>query len=43
MEKTLVLLKPCTLQRGLVGEVINLFEKRGLRLAGMTIDRCDIG
>ena len=35
MEKTLVLLKPCTLQRGLVGEVINRFEKRGLRLAGM--------
>lgn len=35
MEKTLVLLKPCTLQRGLVGEIINRFEKRGLRLAGM--------
>ncbi len=34
MEKTLVLLKPCTLQRGLVGEVINRFEKRGLRFAG---------
>ena len=41
MEKTLVLLKPCTLQRGLVGEVINRFEKRGLRLDA--IDRCDIG
>ncbi len=35
MEKTLVLLKPCTLQRGLVGEVVNRFEKKGLRLAGM--------
>jgi len=35
MEKTLVLLKPCTLQRGLAGEIINRFEKRGLRLAGM--------
>lgn len=35
MEKTLVLLKPCTLQRGLVGEVISRFEKKGLRLAGM--------
>ena len=35
MEKTLVLLKPCTLQRGLVGDVINRFERRGLRLAGM--------
>lgn len=35
MEKTLVLLKPCTLQRGLVGEVIERFEKKGLRLAGL--------
>lgn len=35
MEKTLVLLKPCTLQRGLVGEVLTRFERRGLRLAGM--------
>ncbi|MCM1109387.1 MAG: nucleoside-diphosphate kinase [Clostridium sp.] len=35
MEKTLVLLKPCTLQRGLVGEIVNRFEKRGLRLIGM--------
>ena len=35
MEQTLVLLKPCTLQRGLVGEIINRFEKKGLRLAGM--------
>lgn len=35
MEKTLVLLKPSAVQRGLVGEVINRFEKRGLKLAGM--------
>lgn len=35
MEKTLVLLKPGTLQRALVGEVLSRFEKRGLRLAGM--------
>ena len=35
MEKTLVLLKPSAVQRGLVGEIINRFEKRGLRLAGM--------
>lgn len=31
----MVLLKPSALQRGLVGDVINRFEKRGLRLAGM--------
>ena len=35
MDQTLVLLTPCTLQRGLVGEIINRFEKKGLRLAGM--------
>lgn len=35
IEKTLVLLKPCTLQRGLVGEIISIFEKKGLQLCGM--------
>ncbi len=35
MEKTLVLLKPCTLQRALAGEIISLFEKKGLQICGM--------
>lgn len=35
MERTLVILKPCTIQRGLIGEIISRFEKKGLRLAGM--------
>lgn len=35
MEKTLVILKPCALQRSLIGEVISRFEKKGLKLAGM--------
>ncbi len=35
MEKTLVLLKPCTLQRSLTGEIIHRFERKGLRLAGL--------
>ena len=35
MERTLVILKPCTLQRGLIGEIINRFEKKGLILVGM--------
>ena len=35
MEKTLVILKPCTVQRGLIGEIVTRFEKKGLRLAGM--------
>ena len=34
IEKTLVLLKPCTLQRGLAGEIISLFEKKGLQRCG---------
>lgn len=35
MERTLVILKPCTLQRGLIGEIISRFEKKGLVLVGM--------
>ena len=34
MERTLVILKPCTIQRGLIGEIISRFEKKGLRLVG---------
>lgn len=33
MERTLVLVKPDGVQRGLVGEVISRLERRGLRLA----------
>ncbi|MCD7937407.1 MAG: nucleoside-diphosphate kinase [Tannerellaceae bacterium] len=35
MERTLVILKPCTVQRGLIGEIISRFEKKGLVLVGM--------
>lgn len=34
-ERTLVILKPCTIQRSLIGDVINRFEKKGLLLSGM--------
>ena len=34
MEKSLVLVKPDGVQRGLIGEVISRLEKRGLRLVG---------
>lgn len=34
-ERTLVLLKPCTVQRALVGEITSIFEKKGLRIVGM--------
>lgn len=39
MEKTLVILKPSCLVRGLVGEVTKRFEQKGLRLAGMKMCR----
>lgn len=35
MEKTLVIIKPGTIQRGLIGEIIGRFEKKGLQLCGM--------
>lgn len=41
MERTLVLLKPCTLQRGLVGEVLKRFEQKGLHLAGIKMMQLD--
>lgn len=34
MEKTLVLVKPDGVQRGLIGEVIKRLERRGLKLIG---------
>lgn len=35
MERTLVLLKPCIVERALMGEIISRFERRGLRIVGM--------
>ena len=35
MERTLVLLKPDAVQRGLIGVIIGRLEQRGLKLAGM--------
>ncbi|MDE2843805.1 MAG: nucleoside-diphosphate kinase [Chloroflexota bacterium] len=36
-ERTLVLVKPDGVQRGLVGEVITRLERRGLKLVGMKL------
>lgn len=41
MEKTLIILKPSTVQRGLVGEVIDRFQKKGLIIAGMKMMQLD--
>ena len=34
-EKTLVLIKPDAVKRGLVGEIIKRFENRGLKIIGL--------
>lgn len=41
LERTLVLLKPSTVERALIGEVISRFEKKGLRIAGMKMLQLD--
>lgn len=41
MERTLVLLKPDAIQRGLIGEVIGRFERKGLRLVGIKMMSLD--
>ena len=38
MERTLVIIKPGALQRGIVGEIISRFEKRGLKLVAMKME-----
>lgn len=35
MERTLILCKPDSLQRNLLGEVINRFERKGLKIVGL--------
>ena len=35
MERTFVMLKPDAVQRGLVGEIVNRFERRGLKIVAM--------
>ena len=37
MERTLVLLKPDALQRGLVGPILTRFEQKGLKLVGLKL------
>jgi len=40
-ERTLVLVKPDGVQRGLVGEIVSRLERRGLHLAGLKLMRID--
>ena len=41
MEKTLVLIKPDGIQRGLIGEIVSRFEKKGLKVVGIKMLRLD--
>jgi len=40
-EKTLVLLKPDTVSKGLIGDVVSRFEKVGLKIVGMKMLKAD--
>ena len=37
MERTLIIVKPEGVQRGLIGQVISRFEQRGLKLVGLKL------
>jgi nucleoside-diphosphate kinase len=41
MEKSLIILKPDAIQRGLVGPIISRLEQRGLKFAGMKMIRIE--
>lgn len=40
-EKTLVLIKPDAIQRGLIGEIVSRFERKGLKIVGMKMMSLD--
>ena len=41
MERTLILIKPDAVQRGLIGEVLGRLEARGLRIVGLQLMHVD--
>ena len=41
MERTLIIAKPDAIQRGLIGEIINRFERKGLKLLGIKMMSLD--
>ncbi len=41
MEQTFIILKPSTITRGLVGDVLMRFQRKGLRIAGMKMMQLD--
>lgn len=43
MEKTLIILKPSCIQRGLAGKVLNRFEQKGLLILGLKMMQLEEG
>ncbi len=41
MERTLIIIKPDAVQRGLIGRIITRFERRGLRISAMKLMHID--
>ena len=41
MEQTFIILKPSTINRGLVGDVITRFQRKGLIIAGIKMMQLD--
>ena len=41
MERTLIIVKPDAVQRGLIGEIVARFERRGLKIVGMKMMQID--
>lgn len=41
MERTLIIVKPDAMQRGLAGEILSRFEARGLKIVGLKLIRID--
>ena len=39
MERTLVIIKPCAVQRGLAGEILTRFERKGLKIVALKMYR----
>ena len=42
MERTLALIKPDGFQRGLIGEIISLYEKKGLKVTALKMTKPEI-
>ncbi|MFA9396940.1 MAG: nucleoside-diphosphate kinase [Clostridiaceae bacterium] len=42
MEKTLVLIKPDVVERGFIGDIISIYEKKGLNIIAMRMVQPDI-